>query len=207
MNNHPEKWAESFMQNANEGHPIPFNHRLQSSNIPNLNYTPYVPANHAPANHTQSIASSLPNLKKTLKTLSSNSAAFVPQPPPPPPPPPPLNSVPSLNEAHQEVKLDPETILQVLLSGKRIYINNYPPELRDDLYDIYFANRTMYNILYHSYYYTVDGDKKMVRNPYYYISKNPSVAHTRTPLRSISQGTQRRRKTRRQHMRTRSRRR
>ena len=179
MNNHPEE-------------NIPIRH-----NNPN---SVFAPLNIKLSNYT------LPNLKKTLKTLSSNAPEFIPKQPPPPP----TSPYPFENSykapARSERRSNPipitseQDFLILLLSGKRININHYDPAQWPDFISYYVKNKDIYHIRFHSYD-MVNDVKVPTKNPYYWISRYPPK--NRKPLRSIGQGTRRRKLRKQRHTRRR----
>jgi hypothetical protein len=196
MNNHPEKWAESFMQNVNEGPIIPFNHRLRSSNVPRLNYIQPNTSIYSLIKHTpREPSSNLPTLKKTLRTLSSNTPEFIPtQPPPPTTMYAESYKAPSVR--YEQIPIySEEDFINRLLDGKRIYVNYYDRAQWPEFISYYLKNKDVYHIRYHSYD-IVDDVKTSSKNPYYWISKNPPK--NRKPLSAITQGMRRKRKQRTQ---------
>jgi hypothetical protein len=90
--------------------------------------------------------------------------------------------------------LSPQIIIDMLLEGRRIYINDYPRELHDQLKDIMLRYREQYGI---HHFYRDNKTGSLIENPYYWISKNPN----RPPLHSLGQTRRlrKRKQTRRQH--------
>lgn len=203
--NTPERWANSFLNNVNQGNIIPIKHRESNTNsLHNLKSLIYNPANYPTGNQIHR-SGTLPNLKKTLKTLSSNTPEFIPKQPPPPTSPYPFeNSYKS--PARSERRSNPipitseQDFLILLLAGKRVYINHYDTAQWPDFISYYVKNKELYHIRFHSYD-MVDDVKVPTKNPYYWISRYPPK--NRAPLRSIGQGTRRRKLRKQRHTRRR----
>jgi hypothetical protein len=181
-NNAPEKWAAKFMNNAEMGNIIPIKHHNENT-ISKMNL--YLPSQGPYVKHympelgrmgTLSGLGMLPNLTKKLNTgpkLSASAKEFTP--PPPTPPPTSFVSAPML--------------LDYMKQGGRVYINNYPPHLQDQVKNIMRNYRQEYDI--HLFYLNRrTGD--LLDKPYYYIGHKTS----REPLSPLGQTRRRRIKKR-----------
>ena len=153
---------------------------------------------------TRSGLGMLPNLKKGINIKPKLSAAaqeympplvIAPLPPQPQVQPsiqpyqaplPPLPSQPLLGEP-----LLPQPLIQHMLNGGRIYINDYPKELRDKIRTIMWHYSDPYGI---HYYFKNGKTGERIENPYYWISKR----NDRPPLRSLGQTQRLRRNKRKQ---------
>ena len=182
MANAPERWARNFMNDAESGNKIPIRHTnnsgLTTLNIalPNLPSVGSVMPQLRPIG-TRSGLGMLPNLKKPLvntrRTLHASSPAWVPPTlavPPAPfgvPPPLPTGPPPPLN---------PEYLINFMLNGRRLYIDNFHPEQLEELAAIMGKYRNQYNIRYWN---KDNRTGKQARYPFYYITSKVGSKKTR----------------------------
>jgi hypothetical protein len=123
-----------------------------------------------------------------LSAKSSNWSPARPPLPPPPPPPPPLPigpppmasylttpyTMPSYTAPVSQPALSPQMLIEFMLQGGRVYINNYPPYLHDKLNEIMRQYKYEYSISQHYR----DGNSPST-NPYYFIRTLRSVGQTK----------------------------
>jgi len=145
--------------------------------------------------------------------LSAKASNWAPAPPPPPPlprgpPPPPPGpppelpplpymasyvatpyTMPSYTVPMLQPSLSPQMLIEQMLRGERVYINDYPAHLQTELKAIMRQYRSEYSISEHYR----DGSSPST-NPYYFIRKMAN----RPPLRSMGQTKRQRRNKRRQ---------
>jgi hypothetical protein len=188
-NNTPEKWASKFMDNAEMGNTIPLKN---SNNTPLSKLNVYMPAQQPPLPPRTSMPvlgpmgtpsgfGMLPNLKKPLNMKPKLSAAAQEYMPP-------LVITPP---APAEPYVLPQPLIQHMLNGGRIYINDYPKELRDKIRTIMWHYSESYGI---HFYFKNGKTGERITNPYYWISKR----NDRPPLRSLGQTMRQRRNKRKQ---------
>jgi hypothetical protein len=79
-------------------------------------------------------------------------------------------------------------LIEYMLDGGRVYINNYPAHLQTELKEIMQQYRSKYSISQHYR----DGNS-LSTNPYYFIRKTAN----RPPLRSMGQTKSQRRRNKR----------
>lgn len=172
-----------------------------TNSLHNLKSLIYNPANYPTGNHRNISTGTLPTLKKTLRTLSSNTPEFIPKYPPPPTSPYPFSESYKAPVRSEPISItSEEDFLILLLSGKRININDYDIAQWQDFISYYVKNKDIYHIRFHSY--DMVGDVKVpTKKPYYWISRYPPK--NRAPLRSMGQGTRRRKLRKQRHTRRR----
>jgi len=125
-------------------------------------------------------------------------ASYVPTPsgpPPLPPGPPPMTSyvanpytMPSHTAPIPQPSLSPKMLIEYMLEGGRVYINNYPAHLQTELKALMQHYRSEYSISMHYR----DGNS-LSTNPYFFISRKIN----RPPMRSIGQTKRHRRNKKR----------
>ena len=118
-----------------------------------------------------------------------------PGPPPLPPGPPPMTSyvptpstMPNFTPPSLRLSLSPKMLIEYMLEGGRVYINNYPAHLQTELKAIMQHYRFEYSISMHYR----DGNS-LSTNPYFFISKKVN----RPPMHSIGQTKRHRRNKKR----------
>ena len=127
--------------------------------------------------------------------LSAKASNWAPAPPPLPPGPPPMTSyvptpstMPNFTPPSLRLSLSPKMLIEYMLEGGRVYINNYPAHLQTELKAIMQHYRFEYSISMHYR----DGNS-LSTNPYFFISKKVN----RPPMQSIGQTKRHRRNKKR----------
>jgi hypothetical protein len=125
-------------------------------------------------------------------------ASYVPTPsgpPPLPPGPPPMTSyvptpstMPNFTPPSLQLSLSPKMLIEYMLEGGRVYINNYPAHLQTELKALMQHYRFEYSISMHYR----DGNS-LSTNPYFFISKKVN----RPPMHSVGQTKRHRRNKKR----------